>query len=194
MSGHSEEELDPDQNSIVKIAKKYYNISAEYDGAKFTTKLDGKFAFTPMFLALLMIEFCDVMFAFDSIPAIFSVTEDPFLVFTSNMFAILGLRSLYFALAGLLSLFKYLKYSLIVLLVFVGVKFMLHDLLPQDEQSKYLTTIFSLSFILLTLCSGIIVSIYMKPKVENHSENKATSAKEVASENQVVSDKSNPSE
>jgi tellurite resistance protein TerC len=119
----SEEGLDPDRNIFVRAARRFFPITSTYEGEHFFVRRDGgQRAATPLFLALLMIESTDVMFAIDSIPAAFAVTSDPFLVFTSNVFAILGLRSLYFALEGLIGRFKYLKVSLMLVLMYVGAK------------------------------------------------------------------------
>ncbi len=116
--------LKPERNPIVRLARRWFPV-ADYDGQRFFTRLDGRRAITPLFIVLLVVESFDVLFAVDSIPAIFAVTQDPFLVFTSNIFAILGLRSLYFVLAGVLDKFRYLKLSLVVLLAYVGVKMLL---------------------------------------------------------------------
>jgi tellurite resistance protein TerC len=113
---------------------------------------EGRLFATPLFVALIMVELTDVVFAVDSIPAILAVTRDPFLVFTSNAFAILGLRSLYFAVAGLMSMFRYLRYSLVLILAFVGVKMLL--------VSRYhVPNIVSLGIIVGTLAGGIIASL-----------------------------------
>lgn len=117
-----DEDVDLDKNRIVRLARRLYPVSCEIDGEHFFTRVGGKKAMTPLFLVLLLVESSDVLFAVDSIPAIFAVTRDPFIVFTSNIFAILGLRSLYFALAGVLDRFRYLHYGLFFLLAFVGVK------------------------------------------------------------------------
>ena len=116
------EHIDPTRNPLVRIARRFYPVSSSFDGQHFFTRVDGRQAITPLFLALLVVESTDVLFAIDSIPAIFAITKAPFIVFTSNVFAILGLRSLYFALAALLNQFHYLKFSLVFLLAFIGVK------------------------------------------------------------------------
>jgi len=118
----SEEQVDPDRNLLVRFARRLFPVTREYHEQHFFVRRDGRVAATPLFLALVMIESTDVIFAVDSIPAAFAVTTDPFLVYTSNVFAILGLRSLYFALEGLLDRFKYLKVSLMLVLLYVGVK------------------------------------------------------------------------
>jgi tellurite resistance protein TerC len=117
--------IDAENNLLVKLTRKFYPVTTEFHGKRFFIFENGRRVATPMLLALVLIESCDVMFAVDSIPAIFSITQDPFLVFTSNIFAVLGLRSLYFALAGLMDRFAYLKTSLVFLLVFVGMKMIL---------------------------------------------------------------------
>ncbi len=121
-----EEQFDPSKSVLVRLARRVYPVTDRLDGERFFTIVDGARAATPLFVTLLLVDFADVVFAVDSIPAIFAVTQDPFLVFTSNAFAILGLRALYFAIAGLMIMFKYIKISLIFILAFVGVKMMLH--------------------------------------------------------------------
>ncbi|MGC8886787.1 MAG: TerC/Alx family metal homeostasis membrane protein [Verrucomicrobiia bacterium] len=116
---------EPERNIAIKFARKIFPITPNYVGQKFFIKEEGKLLITPMFLVLLMVETTDLIFALDSIPAIFGITTDPFTVFTSNVFAILGLRSLYFVLAGAIRYFKYLQYGLSVILVFIGCKMLL---------------------------------------------------------------------
>jgi tellurite resistance protein TerC len=121
------EHYDPAGNPIVKIFRRFMPVSEKYDGQNFFTRVDGRLFATPLFLALLVVEATDVVFAVDSIPAIFAITKDPFIVFTSNIFAILGLRSLYFLLAGVIDKFRYLKLGLSFVLVFVGGKMLMVD-------------------------------------------------------------------
>jgi tellurite resistance protein TerC len=121
-----EDQFDPSKSVLVRLARRVYPVTDKLDGERFFTMVDGKRAATPLFVTLLLVDFADVVFAVDSIPAIFAVTQEPFIVFTSNAFAILGLRSLYFAIAGLMMMFRYIKFSLIFILGFVGVKMMLH--------------------------------------------------------------------
>ena len=116
-----EEEIHPERNPVVRWFKKLMPVTREYRGDKFFVRENGLRMATPLFVVLLLVEFTDLIFAVDSIPAIFAVTKDPFIVYTSNVFAILGLRSLYFALAGVLDKFHYLKIGLGVVLAFVGV-------------------------------------------------------------------------
>ncbi|MGH8240168.1 MAG: TerC family protein, partial [Steroidobacteraceae bacterium] len=115
-----EEQFDPSKSVLVRIARRVYPVTDKLDGERFFTHVDGARAATPLFVTLLLVDFADVVFAVDSIPAIFAVTTDPFLVYTSNIFAILGLRSLYFLLAGVMQTFVYLKLGLAAILVFVG--------------------------------------------------------------------------
>ena len=144
--------LKPDRNPLVRLARRIYPVSTELDGQKFFTQIDGRRAVTPLLLVLLVVESTDVLFAMDSIPAIFAVTRDPFIVFTSNVFAILGLRSLYFVLAGVMDKFRYLKISLVFLLAFVGVKMLLAHHFP-------IPTLVSLGIISGILSVGVLASI-----------------------------------
>ena len=114
--------MNPEQNFVIRAMRKLMPVTSTFDGDRFTTRIDGRTFATPMMLALVSVEVTDLIFAVDSIPAIFAVTRDPFIVFTSNIFAILGLRSLYFLLAGVVQKFHYLKVGLSLVLVFVGAK------------------------------------------------------------------------
>lgn len=120
--------IDPEKNPVVKLARKIMPITPTFEGDNFFVKQDGKTWATPLFLVVILIETTDLIFAVDSIPAILAISDDSFIVYTSNVFAILGLRSLYFALAGIEKYFKYLKYGLSAILVFVGVKMCIADL------------------------------------------------------------------
>ncbi|MBK6768494.1 MAG: TerC family protein [Ardenticatenales bacterium] len=119
--------LDPEMSLVVRLARRVVPVSSGYDGQHFLTRINGRRAVTPLFLALLLVEVTDLIFAVDSIPAIFAVTTDPFLVYTSNVMAILGLRSLYFLLAGVVDRFHLLKLGLALVLVFVGTKMVVAD-------------------------------------------------------------------
>ncbi len=139
----SDEEPDVENNRIISFTKKHLRTTPDYVGARFFVRENGKFFFTPLFVVLMVLNFVDIVFAFDSIPAIFAITTDPFIVFTSNIFAILGLRSMYFVLAIIIERFKYLKYGLSVILVFIGVKMVINhfyhrDIIPTDI-SLYVT-------------------------------------------------------
>ena len=110
---------------MLRFVRKFFPVSQNFDGQKFFTRLNNRFALTPLALVLVLVETTDLIFAVDSVPAVFSVTKNAFIVFTSNVFAILGLRSMYFLLAGALGYFRYLKFGLSVVLVFIGVKMLL---------------------------------------------------------------------
>jgi tellurite resistance protein TerC len=120
-----DDNFDPEHNGLIRLARRFMPATSDMAGGRFLTKIDGVTHLTPLMLVLLMVETTDLLFAVDSIPAVFAVTQDPFIVFTSNVFAILGLRSLYFALAGLMDKFRYLKISLVFILAYVAVKMLL---------------------------------------------------------------------
>ena len=122
MAFHKDEELHPESNPVVRLFKRIMPVTQEYHGQSFFVRHAGKLAATPLFVVLLLVESTDLVFALDSIPAIFAITQDPFIVYTSNVFAILGLRALYFLLAGVMDKFRYLKIGLSAVLVFVGAK------------------------------------------------------------------------
>ncbi|WP_046745143.1 TerC/Alx family metal homeostasis membrane protein [Kordia zhangzhouensis] len=157
------EEQQPQFNENKGFAK-YFNISNTLDNGHFTTIVNGKRVFTALFGALLTIEFTDLLFALDSIPAIFAVTKDPFIVFSSNIFAIMGLRSLYFFLANLLEKFSYLKYSVFAILIFVSLKLMVANWFEIPEW-------FSLLFIGISLAMGIWISILKMKEDSKEIEN-----------------------
>jgi tellurite resistance protein TerC len=147
-----DEEFQPKKSFIYRQLRKFMPITSHMDGERFFIKMRHINAATPLFIALIIIEFTDILFALDSIPAILAITSDPFLVFTSNIFAILGLRSMYFFLSNMLVKFDYLKYSLIAILTFVGIKLIL------THHFKFPEWI-SLTVISISLLTGIIVSI-----------------------------------
>lgn len=151
----SHDSLEPDRNPLVRVARRYFPITDQFDGSHFFTHIDGRHVATPLFLALVLVESSDVVFALDSIPAIFAVTSEPFIVFTSNIFAILGLRSLYFALAGLMHRFRYLKISLVFLLAYVGVKMLLvhHYPIPNGTSLAIIGGILSVGVIASAIAS-----------------------------------------
>ncbi len=124
------DKVDPEKSIVVRLARRLLPITPTFHEQRFFVRVDGELAMTPLFLVLMVIENTDLFFAIDSIPAIFAVTQDPFIVFTSNVFAILGLRSLYFVLAGMMDKFRYLKLSLTIVLAFVGVKMLLSHHYP----------------------------------------------------------------
>ena len=121
-------EIHPERNPVLKLFRRLIPVTARYEGSRFWIKKEGRYLATPLFIVLLIVETTDIVFAVDSIPAILAITLDPFIVYSSNVFAILGLRALYFALAGLMRLFHYLHYGLSGILVFVGLKMLLTDI------------------------------------------------------------------
>jgi tellurite resistance protein TerC len=125
---HQERDVQPDKNPIVRLARRLFPVTEDYQGARFAVRRDGRWWITPLLVVLLLLESTDLIFALDSIPAIFAITTDPFIVYTSNILAILGLRSLYFLLAGSIERFGYLKYGLAAILVLVGIKMLIADL------------------------------------------------------------------
>ena len=127
MAFEKEKEIHPDKNPVLRVFRKVFPVSDHLTGNKFFIKESGKIMATPLFVVLIVIETTDIIFAIDSIPAILSITLHPFIVFTSNIFAILGLRALYFAISGVMKLFAYLNYGLSLILVFVGVKMLIVD-------------------------------------------------------------------
>lgn len=159
LSSHGKQ-MDPSKNPFVNLVQKFVPITKEFHGQRFFTRIDKKLWATPLFLALIMIEFTDIIFAIDSVPAIFAITNEPFIVFTSNVFAILGLRSLYFALAGLMQMFTYLHYGLSAILMFVGSK-MLYGFLEKDVWPSLpsIPVWLSLPVIIGTLGISIIASL-----------------------------------
>ncbi len=126
----ADDDVHPEKNIVVRMFKKVFPVKAEYHWDLFFIKVDGKRYATLLFIVLIVVETTDLVFAVDSIPAIFAITRDPFIVYTSNVFAILGLRSLYFALAGMMDMFHYLRHGLAIVLTFIGVKMLLMDIFP----------------------------------------------------------------
>lgn len=165
ISKKHDEEFDADKSTIVRLLRKFFPVSSNLDGHNFFTRENGVLAATPLFAALVVIEFSDVIFAVDSIPAIFAITTDPFIVFTSNIFAILGLRSLYFALAALMDKFAYLKFSLIFILGFVGTKMLLP--LFGVHLFEELPVYFNLIVIFFFLFAGVVASTLKKKNIAN---------------------------
>lgn len=150
-----EKEIHPEKNIFIRFFKKFFPVTTNSENGKFFVKIDGKWFATPFFVVLIIIETSDVMFAIDSIPAILSITTDSFIVYTSNVFAILGLRALYFALEGLMRMFKYLNYGLGLILIFVGVKMMI-------QKWAEIPIGITLAVITVILCGSILISILKK--------------------------------
>lgn len=159
---NEEQEIDTEKHRVVRFASKYFAVHPRFEGGNFFVKIDGRKLITPLLLVLLIIEVTDLVFAVDSIPAIFSVTRDPYIVFFSNIFAILGLRSMFFLLVNIIDKFHYLKTGLAVLLAFIGLK-----MLAGDYAAKVgLTTGVSLLVILGILSTSVIASLLFPRKKE----------------------------
>jgi tellurite resistance protein TerC len=152
---NKEEHIDTENHKIVKLASKFFAVYPKFEGDQFFVKINAKRMITPLFLVLLIIEFTDLVFAVDSIPAVFSVTKDPYIVFFSNIFAILGLRSMFFLLVNIIDKFHYLKVGLAVLLAFIGAKM----LAAHYAEDIGLTTMRSLIVIILILVTSIVASL-----------------------------------
>ncbi|MDR0704219.1 MAG: TerC family protein [Planctomycetaceae bacterium] len=182
---HKEEEVHPEKNPLVKLTQRFFRITSEYHAEHFFVKIPkekgkdkekeseqfGKesedsgyvWACTPMLLVLLVVESNDLIFAIDSIPAIFAITQDPFIVFTSNVFAILGLRSLYFVMAAMIAKFRYLQVSLSVILAYVGVKLLCIEVIHYFHAEDIMTWV-SLGVIVVVMMVGVLASVYVNKK------------------------------
>lgn len=159
MFSEKDTKMDPEKNPVIKFFRRIMPVTNQLHGDKFFVKLDGKKYATPLFLVLILIETTDLIFAVDSIPAILAITQDQFIVYTSNVFAILGLRSMYFALAHVVDRFVYLSYGLAVILVFVGSKMLLVDIFK-------IPTFISLLVIAIILIGSIVLS-FLKTRNDN---------------------------
>lgn len=160
MFNHSNSKIDPDKNPVLRFFKKFMPVTQTLHEDKFFTRIDGRRFATPLFLVLILIETTDLIFAVDSIPAILAITQDQFIVYTSNVFAILGLRSLYFALAGVVHRFWLLSYGLAIVLIFVGIKMILIDFYKIPIE-------WSLLFIATIIAGSIFLSLKIKNKKNN---------------------------
>lgn len=157
MARDAVQEEAPSEPAVLRLIQRWLPVCSSYHGSKFVARIDGKLFLTPLAVALVFIETTDLVFAVDSIPAIFAVTADPFIIFTSNVFAILGLRSLYFALAGAIEKFRYLRASLAIILAVVGIKMLIADLLKSwigPDANFYL-----LGLVAAILIGGVLVSL-----------------------------------
>lgn len=160
MAFHDEtEQVDLEKNPVLRVFRKLMPVTPEFEDGKFFVSKDGVRHATPLFVTLLLVETSDVIFAMDSIPAIFAITLDPFIVYTSNIFAILGLRSLYFALSGIMGMFHYLNYGLSVILASLGIKMLVSGFF-------HIPVAYSLAFIAVTLAISVLASI-MIPRAKD---------------------------
>lgn len=155
-----EKEIDLEKNFTLKLIRKFLPVTENYEQDKFFVMRGVRRFATPLFVVLLVIEATDLVFAIDSIPAVLSISRDPFIVYTSNIFAILGLRSLYFALSGMMGMFHYLNYGLAAVLGFVGLKMLLSDFI-------HVPIVVALGFIIVALGISVLMSI-LKPKTDKH--------------------------
>ena len=158
-----DEEINPEEGFIYKTAKKYFRMTDKFEGQKFFVVKNNVKYMTPLFLVLLIIESTDLIFAVDSIPATLSVTNNSFIAYTSNIFAILGLRSLYFAFAGVVGLFRFLSYALSVVLIFIGVKMLI-------EGWYKIPTTYSLGFVLGAIALSVILSVAIPEKEKKETK------------------------
>ncbi|MBI4395001.1 MAG: TerC family protein [Candidatus Omnitrophica bacterium] len=156
-----ERKIAPEKNRVVKLFRKVMPVAVEYEGSKFFTRKDKKWYATPLLIVLIVVESTDIIFAVDSIPAIFAITLDPFIVYTSNILAILGLRALYFTLAGLMQRFHLLSYGLSIILVFIGIKMLISGFF-------HLPIGVALGFIASALLISMVTSILWPPKPPAH--------------------------
>jgi tellurite resistance protein TerC len=170
-----EREMHPERNPVVRTARRFFPVTEGYEGTRFFVRRQGQTYITSLLIALVLIETTDLIFALDSIPAIFAITLDPFIIYTSNVFAILGLRSLYFLLAGAVRRFHYLKYGLAAVLVLVGVKMLIADL-------YHLPIALSLGLIALFLGSAVIASLVRSPQDKSRDEVSPEASPEVSPE------------
>jgi tellurite resistance protein TerC len=164
---HKDEEVSPDKNPLVRLFKKFFPVTDQMHGGNFFVKINSKTVATPLFIVLLVVEFTDLIFAVDSIPAILAISTDSFIIFTSNVFAILGLRALYFALAGITQYFHYLKYGLSAILVFVGVKMVIVGFYK-------IPIVYSLLTILGILIVSIVLSVIFPQKEKTNQTLKSS--------------------
>ena len=164
MFRHEDTDMAPDQNPVVRLVTRFLPISRQYDEQKFFTTIDGKRAGTLLLLVLIVVEVTDLVFAVDSIPAIFAITTDTFIVYTSNVFAILGLRSMYFLLAGVVEKFRYLRTGLAIVLTFIGVKMLVVAV------GFHIPIWVSLIFVALVLMGSVVASLLIPPPDNTHIE------------------------
>src|SRR5262245_26927160 len=158
MAQQQDEQIHPEKNVVIKLFRKMMPVTKNYVDGKFFTRVDGRLFSTPLFVVLLVVETTDVIFAVDSIPAILAITRDPFIVYSSNVFAILGLRALYFAIAGLMQIFHHLNYGLCIILIFVGIKMLVSAFFE-------IPSFVALGVIALVLILSIVASLIW-PKME----------------------------
>ena len=158
-SSSDDDEIDPENNFLLKLTNKFLRVTRSYEGDKFFTRINGLLYATPLFIVVLVVETTDVVFAVDSIPTILGITQDTFIVYTSNVFALLGLRSLFFALSSVMKLFHYIHYGLAVILSFVGIKLII-------AHWYHIPDMFALLFVVGCLGLSVVAS-WLFPKKQN---------------------------
>jgi tellurite resistance protein TerC len=163
MAFGKEKEIHPENNKVLKLFKRFYKVTTEYHGEQFFIKKNGLHYATPLFVCLLVIESTDLVFAIDSIPAIFAITTDPFIIFSSNILAVLGLRSMYFLLSAVADKFEFVKKGVGIILVYVGIKM----LLPMINSAWHIPVFISLIVILAVLALSVLISIIQNKRTAN---------------------------
>jgi len=178
MAFAKDEDINPEKNPIILLVNKFLRVTKQYHGSNFFTRINGQLFATPLFIVVLVVETTDVVFAVDSIPAILAVSKDPFIVYTSNVFALLGLRSLYFALAGIMQLFHYINYGLSLILVFIGVKLFGDSAGWFKIDMKY-----ALMIVAGILLISVLLSIWFPKKEEDQNDEEPKDESVEANEN-----------
>jgi tellurite resistance protein TerC len=157
MAAQGEKELHPERNPVLKLFRKLMPVTDDYVEGRFFVRKDGRSMATPLFVVLLLVESTDLVFAVDSIPAVLAISQDPLIVYTSNVFAIMGLRSIFFALAGIIQLFHYLQYGLSIILIFVGMKMVLSNVYKMPVG-------IALGVVAGILAASVLASVLWPPK------------------------------
>jgi len=173
-----EQEVDPSKNITVRLFRKFMPVSDEYDGTKFFTKMNGVRAVTPFFLVVLVLGTTDVVFAIDSIPTVFGITDDPFIVWTSNAMAVLGMRPLFFLLVGMVKLFRFLQYGLALILGFVGLKMIIEEAFHDFHVFSELGDIYLSLGIIIGILSGSVLMSMILPNNEEDEDALAAESEE----------------
>jgi tellurite resistance protein TerC len=166
--------VEPENHPVLRFVRKFFPVTQNFEGQKFFLRLNNRFALTPLALVLVLVETTDLIFAVDSVPAVFSITKNAFIVFTSNVFAILGLRSMYFLLAGALGYFHYLKFGLSVVLVFVGVKMLLA---PHNQPEKWFQVEIPTNVSLMVVGTVVLIAIVLSTMVAEREKRTAQAKK-----------------
>jgi tellurite resistance protein TerC len=169
-----EQTVEPEKNPVLRLVRKLFPVTPHFEGEKFYTQLNKRFALTPLALVLVLVETTDLIFAVDSVPAVFAITKNAFIVFTSNVFAILGLRSMFFVLAGALGYFRYLKIGLSIVLVFFGVKMLLD---PHEHPPKWFQLEIPTNVSLMVVATVVLIAIVLSTMVAEREKRTGRAAK-----------------